>query len=282
MAEDFDFQDDLFDDLLNDLVNEDFSGDLVSYPPPDFMTQETSLDIFDSFDMNQQDASIPIFPPPPPLEDESPNQNHSNKANKRKNKELEVNKSSAERIKALTLLPILIFKAFNGGDLPKVKEIIKEVTTKHCALKTPALDDEIFGQQHVNDLFQALYDSHPDGVWVAKQCKLNDELNVVQARVYFAGTRIATSYSSSMDLNSSGHADYLFKRKGSSLLDEMDTKSMSTQEIAAMKELEKVSKNLSVFFKGTLELVVEEGTDKIVKFNFDWVITSFREADLQG
>jgi len=261
------------------LVNEDFGGDLVTYPPSDFMIQETTLDVFDTFDMNQQtEAAIPIDPN---IFDSPNQQQHSGKAVKRKNTDLETVKVSEERMKALTLLPILIFKAFNGGDLPKVKEIIKEVTTKHCALKTPALDEELFGQQYVIDLFQALYDSHPDAVWVAKQCKLNEELNVIQCRVYFAGTRIATSLKS-MDLNGAQHAEYLYKKKTSSLLDEMDVKSMGQQEIAAMKELEQVSKNLSVFFKGTLDLVVDENNDKIVKFHFDWVITSFREADLQG
>lgn len=127
--------------------------------------------------------------------------------------------ATIQRIRTLTLLPILIFKAFNGGDLPKVREIIREVTIKDCALKTPALDTEVYGQQYIMDLFQAIYDSHPDAVWVAKQCKLNEETNVIQCRVYFAGTRIAPMFKNNSgsgggagDLQGVGHADYLYKK----------------------------------------------------------------------
>jgi hypothetical protein len=132
------------------------------------------------------------------------------------------------------------------------------------------------------DLFQAIYDSHPDAVWVAKQCKLNEETNVIQCRVYFAGTRIGSMYKSSsqLDLNGSSHADYLYKRRNSSLLDEMDVNMLSPVEIDAMKELEKLSRNLSVFFKGSLDLEVNEQNDKITRFVFDWTITSFREAEI--
>ncbi len=187
--------------------------------------------------------------------------------------------ATVQRMKTLTLLPILIFKAFNGGDLPKVREIIREVTIKDCALKTPALDQELYGQNYVIDLFQAIYDSHPDAVWVAKQCKLNEETNVIQCRVYFAGTRVASVYRG-MDLSGAGHSDYLYKKRNSSLLDEMDVATLSTVEMDSMRELEKLSKNLSVFFKGTLDLEVHENSDKISKFDFDWTITSFREAEI--
>ncbi len=71
-------------------------------------------------------------------------------------------------------------------------------------------------------------------------------------------------------------------QRNSSLLDEMDVNLLSPMEIESMRELEKLSRNLSVFFKGTLDLEVDDasGGDKIRKFDFDWTITSFREADI--
>lgn len=75
-------------------------------------------------------------------------------------------------------------------------------------------------------------------------------------------------------------------QRNSSLLDEMDISTLSAAEMDAMRELEALSRNLSVFFKGTLDLQVQSATggglggDKINKFDFDWTITSFREAEI--
>lgn len=65
----------------------------------------------------------------------------------------------------------------------------------------------------------------------------------------------------------------------------MDISTLSAAEMDAMRELEALSRNLSVFFKGTLDLEVQSaidgvGGDKIKKFDFDWTITSFREAEI--
>eukprot|EP00599_Poterioochromonas_sp_BG-1_P015213 CAMPEP_0173158104 /NCGR_PEP_ID=MMETSP1105-20130129/16097_1 /TAXON_ID=2985 /ORGANISM="Ochromonas sp., Strain BG-1" /LENGTH=564 /DNA_ID=CAMNT_0014075847 /DNA_START=208 /DNA_END=1902 /DNA_ORIENTATION=- len=189
---------------------------------------------------------------------------------------------------ALLDFPVILFQAFNGGDISKVKEIIQEYTTKDCSLKTPSLTDDVIGQNYVIEFFQAMTDAHPDAVWVAKKCKFQPE-NIttspptsVACRIYFAGTRIFKPQlmNQIMDITFDyHHSDYLFKRPNSSLLDEMDTTQMSIQEKAAMRELETRGKNLSIFGKGSMELLLNHD-QKIVSMRFDWVITSFREADL--
>ena len=180
------------------------------------------------------------------------------------------------KITALTQIPVSILKAFNGGDIPKVKEIVKDVTLKNCAIKTPSLDNDLFGQNYISDFFEAVYESHPDAVWVAKKSKFVTERNEVSARIYFAGTRIAQA-SKGTDL-SGAYSEHLFKKRGSSLLDEMDVSLLTESEIGAMKELENLGCNLSVFGKGSMTLLVDEETGKISKFSIEWVITSFRQA----
>lgn len=185
---------------------------------------------------------------------------------------------SASRIAALTALPVNLLKAFNGGDIQKVREIVRDFTLKNCALRTPALDTELFGQNYVSAFFESVYDSHPDAVWVAKKSKFIPERSEVSSRVYFAGTRIASA-SKGTDL-SGAYSDHLFKRRGSSLLDEMDVSALTEAEIHAMKELENLGCNLSVFGKGTMTLLIDEESGKISKFSCMWVITSFRQATI--
>lgn len=185
---------------------------------------------------------------------------------------------SASRITTLTALPVNLLKAFNGGDIQKVREIVRDFTLKNCALRTPALDAELFGQNYVSAFFESVYDSHPDAVWVAKKSKFVPERREVSSRVYFAGTRIASA-SKGTDL-SGAYSDHLFKRRGSSLLDEMDVSALTEAEIHAMKELENLGCNLSVFGKGTMTLLIDEESGKISKFSCMWVITSFRQATI--
>jgi len=185
---------------------------------------------------------------------------------------------SSVKINSLTQLPVTLLKAFNGGDIQKVREIIRDATTKTCALKTPALDTEIFGQNYIADFFESVYESHPDTVWVAKKSKYIAERCEVSSRIYFAGTRIAQA-TKGTDL-SGAYAEYLFKRRGSSLLDEMDVSALTEPEVVAMKELENLGCNLSVFGKGTMTLLVDEESGKITKFSVMWVITSFRQATI--
>lgn len=182
----------------------------------------------------------------------------------------------ATRIAALTALPVSLLKAFNGGDIQKVREIVRDNTLKNCALRTPSLDTELFGQNYISAFFESVYDSHPDAVWVAKKSKFVSDRNEVTARIYFAGTRIATA-TKGADL-SGAYSDHLFKKKGSSLLDEMDVSALTEAETHAMKELENLGCNLSVFGKGTLTLLVDEESGKISKFSCMWLITSFRQA----
>lgn len=185
---------------------------------------------------------------------------------------------SAARIQALVQLPVSLLKAFNGGDTQKVREMIRENALKNCALLTPALDTELFGQDYVATFFDSVYESHPDAVWVAKKSKFVPERNEVTARIYFAGTRIMQS-SKGSDLSGS-YAEHLFKKKNASLLDEMDVSSLSEAEICAMKELENLGCNLSLFAKGSMTLLIDEETGKITKFSVMWVITSFRQASI--
>lgn len=186
---------------------------------------------------------------------------------------------------SITDLPVILFQAFNGGDIAKVKEIILEHTIKDCGLKTPSLDREIYGQNHLVDFFQAFSDSHPDAVWVAKKCKYQDlapSLGELNCRIYFAGTRIfqASLMTQFSDVNMNyHHSDYLFKRPNASLLDEMDISNLTQFEIVSMKELESKGKNLSIFGKGSMKLICNEDK-KVTHMYLTWVITSFKEAEI--
>lgn len=191
----------------------------------------------------------------------------------------------------MTQFPVSLFKAFNGGDLTKVQELIHKHTTEQVALKTPALDDAVHGQEHIVRLLSYISDSHPDAVWVAKKCKYLEipsedgggdvDLGMVRCKIYFAGTRVMSSAGNSTNIMPSNVADYsyLFKRPNSSLLDEMDVSSLSEMEVTAMRMLERKGRNLSVFGKGNLSLHLSED-GRISSMEFDWVVTSFREADL--
>lgn len=178
----------------------------------------------------------------------------------------------------LISFPITLFQAFNGGDFKRVRDLISENTTRGCTLKTPALETEVVGNTHIIDLFSALSEAHPDAVFVAKKVKFNEELSELSCRIYFAGTRVSSSLRS-LDITGT-FAEHLFKRPGSSLTDEMNISLLTSQEISAMKELERKSLNLSVFGKGKMALLVDAETEKITRFHVDWVITSFREASL--
>ena len=197
-------------------------------------------------------------------------------------------KETATQYQFLLDFPVMLFQAFNGGDFQKVKEIILAHTSADCSLKTPALDEELHGQNYVVELFEAFGEAHPDAVWVAKKCKLHPEnlsagqLPELQGRIYFAGTRIFKPQLMTQFTDvtfESPSSDYLYKRPNSSLLDEMENKGASIQELSAMKELETRGKNLSIFGKGSIELGINE-MKKINRFRVHWTITSFREAEL--
>lgn len=225
--------------------------------------------------------------------DEEDDDEHTPKGHKRKNKEIsskadDINSSNTTtcppkfaktQVQSWTQIPISLFKAFNGGDINKVKEIIKEVTLKNCTLKTLAIETELQGQNYVMDLFESLYESHPDVVIVAKKCRFCELTNQVLCRIYFAGTRIVQYAKSSSDMTGT-YADYLFKKRGSSLLDEMDITTLSEADIIAIKKLENAGCNLSVFAKGNMALTIDTCSGKVSKWLIEWTITSFREANL--
>jgi len=192
---------------------------------------------------------------------------------------------------ALIQIPTSLLKAFNGGGIPKVQQLVREITLHNCAMKTPALDQDIYGQQYVSGFFEAVYSAHPDAVWVAKKSKFLSETNQITAKIYFAGTRIASDMlggggnifnNTTNNTGGINNNTFLYKKFGSSLLEEMDISTLSEAEVAAMKELETVGGNLSLFGKGTMTLTVEETTGKISRFCLDWLITSFRRADVWG
>jgi hypothetical protein len=206
-----------------------------------------------------------------------------------------LNSSSSSTSAAQTALmnfPVVLFQAFNGGDLSKVKELLLEQATIDCGLKTPSLDVEIYGRAYLIDFFQAFSDAHPDAVWVAKRTKYTDlapALGELTCRIYFAGTRIykaslmsgmTDSLSLGMGHSNSLLSDHLYKKGGNaSLLDEMDISNLTHYEIVAMRELEKRGKNLSIFGKGTMKLICNE-FKKITHMYLSWTITSFKEAEI--
>lgn len=184
------------------------------------------------------------------------------------------------QIDELTQIPVSLCKAFNGGDMTRIKEIIKASTLKCCSLWTVALNQDVTGQNYVSDLFEAIYEMHPDAVLVAKKCKVSETKGEISCKIYFAGTRLAKSYTGDEAGMCGCHSLYLFKRKGSTLLDEMDVTGLSEPEKASMRELENLGRNLSVFGKGIMSMSLDADTYKISRFVFDLTITSFRVADI--
>lgn len=193
------------------------------------------------------------------------------------------NLPASSRSLSLLHIPCNLFKALNSGDLNKVKEIIREVSTVHCALKTPAIYSELYGQQYLFEFFDVIYDTHPDAVWVAKKTRYLEEGEVgypslqpggmfmICSQIHFASTRIAFTATSS--------SSYLLKRPNSSLLDEMDTSKLSSSDMRTIVDLEARNKNLSLLGVGTLLMTIDSNS-KVSKFDFDWKIVSFHEAEI--
>lgn len=206
----------------------------------------------------------------------------------------------------LLSFPNTLLQAFNGGDMRKVREILTQYTVKDCWLRTPSLDNDLQGQHYIVDFFQAFSEVHPDAVWVSKKAKFHDDTQEIICRIYFAGTRVISAQPgtlSSAEQMQQSYSEYLFHRPGASLVDEMDTSLLTQPEIDAMQELEKSCDNLSVFGKGKMTLKVRDyfnlphrcliccgsllfyfmqvnSSDLITHFAVEWVITSFREAEV--
>ncbi len=261
---------------------------------------------------NSSNNYITIIPPSDPSAD-SPVQNTSSHG-----------KGSASKqhtpSTVLVQFPVNLFQAFNAGDISKVRELVHDCCTKDCALKTPSLQVELYGQSHVVDLFQALSDAHPDAVFVAKKCRYSPEEHAVKANIYFAGTRIGSTiqpqYSyggtvkqecpassanggsvklTTVTCSMKDHEQYLktgppnpfmikneflFRQPNTSILKQMDTSMLTEAEIASMMELERTSKNLTVFGKGNWTLTLTKDLTKISHLDLHYVISSFRDAEI--
>eukprot|EP01038_Epipyxis_sp_PR26KG_P014200 gene14200-19054_t len=177
-------------------------------------------------------------------------------------------------------LPSNIFKSFNAGDFDRVREIIKESSNKTCALKTPAIEKEIIGQENVVNLLEIIAETHPDAVWVSKQARIED--NCLFCQINFAGTRLAhltTTYSIKSCSTSVCNKYHLLWKNDSTLLDEMELSDLTAEDIIRIQHLEESQKNLSVLGNGSLKLVLDDN-NKVDKFEFDWKIISFKEAGL--
>ena len=85
---------------------------------------------------------------------------------------------------------------------------------------------------------------------------------------------------SALEEMTSTYSQYLFHRQGRSLTEEMDLRLFTQPEIDSMMELERSSSSLAVFGKGTVSLTVSRVSEKVQRVQFEWIITSFREADV--
>jgi hypothetical protein len=106
----------------------------------------------------------------------------------------------------------------------------------------------------------------------------------VTCRVYFAGTRVAPNLATADLLpvqDDASRATYLFQAPGSYLTDCLEHRAvMTAPELHALRELEQQCPSLSVFGKGTMTLWIREEDEKIVLWDMQWTLSSFRASDM--
>ena len=89
-------------------------------------------------------------------------------------------------------LPILLFEAFNAGDLQYIRDKINENLTLNATLKTMMIENPLVGRHNCYNFLHALSVSHPDMVFVLKNVRLTGKHGegggrCVKFRYYFTG-----------------------------------------------------------------------------------------------
>jgi hypothetical protein len=89
-------------------------------------------------------------------------------------------------------LPILLFEAFNAGDLQYIRDKINENLTLTATLKTMMIENPLIGRHNCYNFLHALSVSHPDMVFVLKNVRLTGKHGegggrCVKFKYYFTG-----------------------------------------------------------------------------------------------
>jgi hypothetical protein len=131
---------------------------------------------------------------------------------------------------------------------------------------------------------QPLSMKNPSAAASSQNTSLDAKIAKITCRVYFAGTRVAPNLAMADILpvqEDASRSTYLFQAPGSYLTDCLEHRAvMTTPELHAMRELEQQCPSLSVFGKGTMTLWIREEDEKIVLWDMQWTLSSFRASDM--
>mmetsp|Transcript_35612 Transcript_35612/g.33767 ORF Transcript_35612/g.33767 Transcript_35612/m.33767 type:complete len:545 (+) Transcript_35612:166-1800(+) len=143
--------------------------------------------------------------------------------------------------------PSKLTEAFNIGDYEGVSKMIMRCIAEDCALKTPALKNDLIGRHHIISVMFALLDDHPDAIMMWKDTKYLPNECILKSKHYFSGTKALHSTHT-----------HLYQKDTGSLLTQIDLTKYTPEEIIQLELLEKaiVKKGspFLIFAKGLLSI----------------------------
>jgi hypothetical protein len=162
----------------------------------------------------------------------------------------------------------LFSESFNIGDMSRLQLVLDTFFSPQCALKTPALAQDVLGKQFVVGLFSSLLEDHPDAFLELKRVNMDEKRKVLHCRIAFSGTRYL--------MNSAGSR--LYTSPTWSLTDEMDLATHTEAEVRDLQllSLQIRSMRLPHLIRRAGEVFFHYNESYLVtRVEIDWMIESF-------
>jgi hypothetical protein len=115
--------------------------------------------------------------------------------------------------------------------MARIAELIRDYTIPDCALKTHALENDLYGAENIINMFQSLHEECPDSIMLVKGTKFCGEVTPSSrlcCRIYLTGTRRSRS---------TPYHSYLYSKPSWTLMDKTDTSRCSETQIREMERL---------------------------------------------
>lgn len=185
--------------------------------------------------------------------------------------------TSAVRL-SFSSFPSSLLGLFNVGDMGKLKNFIKGTYADDCRFKMNLFHKEYFmaGDESIFLLFNAVLNSHPDGVFCLKSCDVSESKSMIyiKMKMAFAGTVCESS-----------HVDHLMSGDFSKLISNLSDNVESNAKRRKLKlrlverELKTGNKLPSIYLKLSDMLCVDKNSGKIVYSTNKTVLSSFKVMD---
>lgn len=186
------------------------------------------------------------------------------KMRNRSKHEISLERKSRDAVK----VAIDMLAYFNGGDISSLRELIDTHFHSNCSLKTPALEETLFGRNYIIDYYIGLLAAHADAVIFGKNFRYQNR--EVGFRVYFAGSKTHSTEN-----------DFLFKSDKRSRIDEMKSvDQLLPEEIARLKAIEDSGQSIAVQGRGCFVLKFNE-ENQVYAMDCTWEITSFAPVEIR-